>query len=259
MPTYFQLKTYLRYWLDAVGSHSLHSPFFYDLYTKVINRDDRAAGFPPIEHWRTELLSSKEEIEVQDPGSGSVLHGGLRQVCDIARTSLSSPQFSRLYARLIRYFGCKNAIELGTSLGVNALYLSATTGTKLTTFEGVSSIATIARRTFTNFPSHDITLVAGDIAKTLPGFLAVSPRIDFAFMDANHRYTPTLQYAGWLFEKTHHKSIVVVDDIHYTDEMEQAWEALKRHRLVYASADLYRCGLLFFDPSLDKQHVVLQA
>jgi predicted O-methyltransferase YrrM len=147
---------------------------------------------------------------------------------------------------------------LGTSLGINTLYLSAGAGTKVTTFEGALSIAGIARKVFQGFPSHDITLKTGDISKTLPDFLQASARVDFAFMDANHRYAPTLQYAGWLLERIHHKSIIVVDDIHYNEEMDRAWEALKKHPLVCASADLYRCGMLFFDPSLDKQHVVLQ-
>jgi hypothetical protein len=77
-------------------------------------------------------------------------------------------------------------------------------------------------------------------------------------MDANHRYQPTLQYFERLLPKINETSIVVLDDIHYSREMEQAWQELKKHRIVYGSADLFRCGILFFDPSLNKQHVILQ-
>ncbi len=38
----------------------------------------------------------------------------------------------------------------------------------------------------------------------------------------------------------------------------KAWKEICKHDLVYTSLDLYRCGILFFDPSLNKQHVVLQ-
>ena len=55
-----------------------------------------------------------------------------------------------------------------------------------------------------------------------------------------------------------HNSILVLDDIHYSPEMERAWNALARSRAVYTSIDLYRCGLVFFNPSLTKQNVVLQ-
>jgi len=52
------------------------------------------------------------------------------------------------------------------------------------------------------------------------------------------------------------KSVVVVDDIHWSVEMEKAWEELCRHPLVYGSVDLFRCGILFFDPALNRQHFI---
>jgi hypothetical protein len=59
-------------------------------------------------------------------------------------------------------------------------------------------------------------------------------------------------------KKVHPNSIIIIDDIHYSPEMAAAWKVIKNHRLVYASADLFRCGIVFFDPSLNKQHVILQ-
>jgi hypothetical protein len=77
-------------------------------------------------------------------------------------------------------------------------------------------------------------------------------------MDANHHYEPTLKYFNWLLPVIHSMSIIIMDDIHYSAEMEKAWEEIKNHEQVHASIDLFRCGILFFDPSLNKQHVVLQ-
>jgi hypothetical protein len=51
---------------------------------------------------------------------------------------------------------------------------------------------------------------------------------------------------------------MVVDDIHDNAGMEKAWTEIRNHGLVYVSVDLYRCGILFFDPSLTKQHAVLR-
>jgi hypothetical protein len=56
----------------------------------------------------------------------------------------------------------------------------------------------------------------------------------------------------------HYKSALIIDDIHQSPEMEKAWKEIQQHALVYGSIDLYRCGIVFFDPSLNKQHVVLQ-
>lgn len=258
MPSRFQLRSYFTYWLDALDEHSLHSPFFYDLYTRVVKAADDT-NYQSIEALRAQLLTMDKVINVEDPGAGSAaLTGSTRRVSDIARTSLSTPKFSSLYARIIRHFQSKNILELGTSLGINALYLAATPAARVVTFEGAPEIAEIARMTFAFQQSQAITLIEGNITKTLPAFLLQTGKIDFAFIDAHHRYQPTRQYADWLFARTHDRSILVFDDIHYSAEMEKAWNELKQHKLVYASADLYRCGILFFDPSLNKQHVVLQ-
>lgn len=259
MPTLFQIKSYLTFWLDAVDEHSLHSPFLFDLYTKVIKPESVPGQFEAIEALRKKLLQNRSIITVADPGAGSIaLKGAQRRISDIATTSLSPARYSALYARVIRHFAYRHIVELGTSLGINTLYLAHPREATVTTFEGAPEVAGLARTTFEFAGAANINLIEGNIDTTLPSYLLNAPKADFAFVDANHRYEPTLKYVQWLIKKTHTKSIIILDDVHYSPDMERAWNELKRHELVYASVDLYRCGILFFDPSLNKQHVVLQ-
>lgn len=255
--TVFQIKTFFNYWLEAVDRHSLHSPFYFDLYEKVVRGKD-SCDASSIERLRGKLLDNPTPLLVDDPGSGSVLKHRERKVSDIARTSLTPAKYSRLYARLIRYLYCRNIVELGTSLGINALYLACEPKTRVTTFEGSRSVAAAAKSTFEFADAGNISLVEGNIDSTLPGWLEEHERIDLGFIDANHRYEPTMRYFHLLQRKTHFKSVIIVDDIHYTPEMEKAWDEIRNDALVYGSVDLYRSGLVFFDPSLNKQHVVLQ-
>lgn len=257
MPGFFQLKTYFSYWLDAVDEHSLHSPFLFDLYTKVIKIEED--GIPEIEKLRASLLKTKREISVVDLGAGSKhLGDGKRLISDIAETSLSDLRFSLLYFRLIKHIDAKNIIELGTSLGINTLYLAQKKNAKVYTFEGSESILEVANDTFEFASAKNIELIKGNIDSTLYSNLSRLPKADFVFMDANHQYAPTLKYFEWLLAKIHHQSILVIDDIHSSEGMEKAWKEIRNHDLIYTSIDLYRCGILFFDPSLNKQHVVLQ-
>ena len=258
MSKFFQLQSYLTYWLDQVDEHSLHSPFLYDLYTQVIHRNESIIDESLITQLREKLLTTDLMIEVADFGAGAVLTGRKRNVKDIARTSLSPRKYSALYARLIHHFKCREVVELGTSLGINALYLAGNPGTRLTTFEGASEIASVARNTVEFAGMTNIQIIEGEIRTTLPQFIAKAPKIDFAFLDAHHRYEPTIRYFETLLPRIHDASLILIDDIHYTAEMEQAWKQLKTHPLVHASVDLYRVGMLFFDPSLNKQHVVIQ-
>jgi predicted O-methyltransferase YrrM len=254
----FQVRSFINYWLDAVDDHSLHSPFFFDLYRNVVVSGKSSESFKEIESVRHQLLTDESPVEGIDLGGGSALLNKNRTIKDIARTSLSTPSFLQMYHRIVEYFHARYVVELGTSLGISSLYLAKTKGVELITFEGTPSIAERARRNFALSNYNNIKLIEGDIDSTLPHHLGLCTKIDVAFMDANHRYEPTIRYFNWLLKKTHDRSVIIVDDIHYSSEMERAWNEMKTHRLVYGSADLYRCGLLFFDPSVNRQHVVLQ-
>jgi predicted O-methyltransferase YrrM len=259
MPTYFQFKTYFTYWLDQVSEHSLHSPFLFDFYTKVLHGKNDRSQFQHIESKRAHYLTDKTSLTLNDPGAGSIaIKTSTRQISDIARTSLSPEKYSLLYTRIIRHFNCRKILELGTSLGINTLYLASSPGSSVTTFEGSPAITSVAQNTFDSLGAKNIKLIEGNINTTLHTYLSNADAVDFAFLDANHRYAPTLKYFETIIQKIHTGSILVLDDIHYSKEMENAWNTVRQHPLVYASIDLYRCGILFFDPSLNKQHVVLQ-
>lgn len=252
-----QIKAYFSYWLEAVDEHSIHSPFLYALYTKAIKHDHNRFQNNLIEEVREVLLYDDRIIEVKDLGTGS--NGSSRRyINEHARKSLASQRSARLYQRLVDFCKGKKIIELGTSFGITSMYLANIRNTFVYTFEGAPDLAALARRNFKFGDTQNIELIVGDISETLPRFVSSSPKIDVVLMDANHRYEPTLQYFSWLRPVLHPGSMIIMDDIHYSEEMEKAWSEIKNHEQVHASIDLFRCGILFFDPSLNKQHVVLQ-
>ncbi|MEO8471098.1 MAG: class I SAM-dependent methyltransferase [Chryseolinea sp.] len=255
----FQFLSFFNYWLDAVGAHSLHSPFFFHLYNRHIKPSKHSDGIEFIESLRADLLDSESEITVEDLGAGSShFMSSTRSVNDIARVSLSPVKYSMLYRSLILYNKSQHILELGTSLGINTLYLSYENNGRTYTFEGSSQIADVAQKQFEKAGANNISVIPGNIDHTLPRFLDSIENVDFVLMDANHRYQPTMTYFDLLMAKAHSRTIIVVDDIHYSAEMERAWRELIQREGVYGSVDLFRCGLVFFDPSLNRQHFVLQ-
>jgi predicted O-methyltransferase YrrM len=138
-------------------------------------------------------------------------------------------------------------VELGTSLGVNTLYLAhATSDVGVWTFEGCSSIADIARKAFQDYGCANIKLIKGNIAVTLPSFLHKSAEIDFAFIDASHTYTSTMEYLSLLQPKLSGKAVVVIDDIYWSPDMTRAWKDITHRSTEIASIDIYQCGILLF-------------
>ena len=254
-----QVTSYLRYWLHAVDHHSLHSPFLFDFYTRIIRHKTDPHAFDDIEIQRKHLLRDTSSVTLKGFGAGSKhFRNASRSIGSVAKTSLTPAKYGRLYANIIQYFQASSILELGTSLGINTAYLACKKDTQVTTFEGEPEISTIAKSVFEQMNITNIRLIEGDIDKTLPAFLANHTTIDFAFLDANHQLEPTVRYFEAISKKIHTKSVVIIDDIHQSAGMEKAWNRIKFHDLVYCSIDLYRCGIVFFDPSLHKQHVVLQ-
>jgi predicted O-methyltransferase YrrM len=253
---YFQVKSYINHWLDAVDEHSIHSPFFFDFYNRVI-RSETDPLFVEIEKTRAHLLKDNSLIKIRDLGAASPhFKNGNREISRVAATSLSEEKYCLLFYRIARFAKAKSMVELGTSMGITSLYLSNATGTKLATFEGNRAMVNIALTNFEYFDRKNIELIKGNIDQTLPDYLQNPAKIDFALIDANHRYEPTIRYFNLLSKRMADHGIIVIDDIYYSAEMGNAWDELKRHELVYGSIDLFRCGILFFDLALNKQHFI---
>ena len=257
---FFQLKSFLTYWLDAVDEHSLHSPFLFDFYTNVLKKEFSDPDLDALKRIKRKFERDHRTIHVTDFGSGSLkMKTSSRKISDIARISTTPEKYSRLYSRILRHYNCTNILELGTSLGINTIYLAkAHAEAQVWTIEGSHEIALIAKHLFEEINVKNIQLIEGNIDHVLPAFLDSVEKIDFAFIDANHRFEPTVTYVDLILKKIHANSILVLDDIHYSREMEHAWRTLQGREKVCTTIDLYRCGLIFFNPALTKQNAVLK-
>lgn len=252
----FELLAYLKYRLRAGTAHGLHSPFVYGLYTTVICHDGTFAAFAPIEARRQALLSNPDSITVTDLGAGSHTGAGqVRRVAAIARTAAKPPHLAQLLFRLVNHFRPATVLELGTSLGLTTAYLAAADSRhRVVTFEGCPNVATMARDTFAALHLANVELVEGNLDATLgPTLAALGAPVDFVFFDGNHRREPTLRYFEQCLANTHEDSVFVFDDIHWSAEMEQAWDAIRAHPAVTVTIDLFHIGLVFFRKKQPRQ------
>ena len=137
-------------------------------------------------------------------------------------------------------------IELGTSLGVTTSYLAAANSKNhVLTFEGSAQVLKIAKGVWRALCLENIEWKQGNIDDTL--YLCAREKLDIAYVDANHTYEATKRYVEFLLTRMNEKGVVVIDDIHYSQQMERAWNELKMDHRVSTSMDLYHFGLLFVD------------
>lgn len=257
MPSLYQVKTFLHHWLHEVDEHSIHSPFFFDLYSRVVLKNNKS-DLPVLENLRFDLEVNKTVLSITDFGTGATKGQQIskRTISEIAQKSLTPFPVAMFYLDLLFYTKARRVVELGTSLGLTTLYLAQKKDATIYTFEGSHDIANAAMTNFEWANKKNIELIEGNIDHTLHKFLEPTHKIDFVLMDANHLYDPTMRYYQLLTKRLYEKSVVVIDDIHRSPQMQKAWNEIKSDVLVYGSVDLYRCGILFFDPMLRKQHFI---
>ena len=247
----FQLsKKYLHYLLTAQNGegHGIHSPFVFDFIIHVLNDKKKYDCYRKIEFVRKQLLKNNNKIEVEDFGAGSaVIPFKNRIVKDIAASSLKKKKYAQLLFRIAKYYDAKTIVELGTSFGITTSYLaSANRDSKIFTFEGAKNIAKIAKENFKTLQLKNVEMVEGSFEKTLPSITNKIEKIDFLFVDGNHRKDPTLGYFNFFLSKVTNNSIFIFDDIHWSQEMEEAWKLIQANDSVTLTIDLFFIGLVFF-------------
>jgi predicted O-methyltransferase YrrM len=125
--------------------------------------------------------------------------------------------------------------------------------------EGSKEIADIAKRNFRNLEISNIEITEGNFDNTLSSVVSGLSSVDFAFIDGNHRQEPTERYFKELLIKTNNDSLLVFDDVHWSSEMEAAWETIKNNTAVTCSIDLFFIGIVFFRKEFkEKQHFIIR-
>lgn len=230
----------------------VHSPFVFRFVNYVLKEKIPFYKFESIEQLRTALLKDKREIDIIDFGTGS---DRTEKVSYIARKALKSAKYGQMMFRMICYFKVKNVLELGTSLGITTSYLAASDADiKCVSLEGCPDLAKIAQENFRKLGLQNIEVQQGDINQILTTALNGFEKLDFIFFDANHQSSAVLKYFDSCLSKVHKNTVLVVDDINWSSDMEMAWKIIKDNPKVRTTIDLYQLGIVFFNTDLNKRH-----
>ncbi|GAC1703594.1 MAG: class I SAM-dependent methyltransferase [Flavisolibacter sp.] len=264
MYSFFQLaKKYIIYYLTASNGkgHGIHSPFVYDFILQVLNNKNQVQAPVAIEKLRGRLLTDSRRLYVKDLGAGSAKNTSpYKSVEQIANAALKSRKYAGVLHRCVKHYSSNTIIELGTSLGLTAAYLAtANESSSLFTLEGSEEVVNLARENLQILGLKNVQVIKGNFDQQLPLILQSVPCVDLAYVDGNHRYQPTLNYFHQFLKKTSSHSILVFDDIHWSLEMENAWEEIKRHPSVRYTIDIFYLGFVFFrDEFKVKQNYVIR-
>jgi predicted O-methyltransferase YrrM len=253
-------KDYLLHRFKAKNRHGIHSPFVYRLVDNVIYDFDAKKVYNEVEDLRQQLLIDNRIITITDLGAGShVNNNRQKKISTIAHNALKPPKLAQLLYRLVADLKPRNIIELGTCLGITTLYLQkATPSAKVYTLEGCPETAGVAGETFKKAGINDVKLLTGNFDNTLPDVIDNLNRLDFVFVDGNHQKEATLKYFEWCLPKAHENTLLIFDDIYWSDGMKQAWAEIKANQKVTVTIDLFWIGLVFFKPGQAKEDFLVK-
>jgi predicted O-methyltransferase YrrM len=254
---------YIRYYMTASNGkgHGIHSPFVYDFIVHVLNDNRNFYAYTAIENCRDRLLLDNRLLVIEDFGAGSVTgKKKQRRVLSIVRHAAKSKKLGQLLFRVANYYQPATMIELGTSLGLSSAYLAmGNPAARLVSFEGAGAVVAVAKENFSSLGITAVKIVTGNFDETLAPVLENLDSVDLAFIDGNHRKTPTLRYFEQLLQKTNGSAVLIFDDVHWSREMETAWHEIKNHPEVLLTIDLFFIGLVFINPDFKvKQHFVIR-
>jgi predicted O-methyltransferase YrrM len=259
---YFRASKYLNYILLSrhKKGHGIHSPFIFDLVSRVFRNNIDPVSAAVIENIRKKMISDKRVIHIQDLGKGSgALNSDNRKVSDIARHSPVTRKYGELLSKLAKEFGNPLILELGTSLGISTMYLAAACpDSDVWTIEGCPGTAAIAQENFNEATFRNIKLFKGPFDEVLPGIYAEGLIPGLVFIDGNHRKEPVMKYFNQLAERSDAGTVIIIDDIYHSAEMAAAWKEIKKHPGVSVSIDIFRMGIVFFREGINHSDYIIR-
>ncbi len=249
------LKSFIPFLIHSTNEHGVHSPFVFKLITECFYDKKIYTAYQTMADYRNNLLTDNTTITVQDFGAGSrVFKNNERQVKLLAKHVGISPKRAKLLYRMGNYFQVENALEIGTSLGIGTISL-ALSCKHVTTLEGCPETAKTALKYLNKNHIDNTALIVGNFDTEIPKLIE---KYDLIYMDGNHQQKATLSYFEQVLKLAHNDTIIILDDIHWSKEMETAWKIICNDKRVSVSIDTFQWGIISLRKEQEKEHFVIR-
>lgn len=255
-----QIKSYLNFLYHSKNEHGVHSPFVFNLVTKCFYDKKQYPEYAILKNYRNTLLQNKNTIEVTDFGAGSrVFKSNKRAVNKIAQTAGITPKRAELLFRITKYFQPESILEIGTSLGLATSALAlGNPKAKITTLEGCKNTLHQCQSQLQKFNINNVDCVNTEFSSFLNNQQPTTNNRQLIYFDGNHSKTATLTYFELLLPSVTNETVWIFDDIHWSNDMEEAWEIIKNHPKVTVTIDTFQWGMVFFRAEQEKEHFVIR-
>jgi predicted O-methyltransferase YrrM len=248
---------YIKYLLNSKGKHKIHSPFVYDLLTKCLELTIDEDAKTKIKKIRKGYQKNQSILSINDAGQGSKTLHTNRKISKIYQTAASKGVYADMLYQIVKFYKLKKSLELGTSLGIGTFYLASGNPTGyVTTIDASKETQNIAKEQLSSVGLSNINF----INRTFIEYFEQKPTeiFDLIFIDGHHNGQALLNYLQLLANNMHDETIIIVDDIRWSDDMFEAWNKLILDENYHLTLDLFRMGIIMKRHHQAKEHFILK-
>jgi predicted O-methyltransferase YrrM len=144
-------------------------------------------------------------------------------------------------------------------LGISTMYMAASCeGARVNTVEGCPEIAEIAKVNFKKAGIKNIKVFTGSFDDVLPVIINSNNKPGLVFIDGNHRKEPVIKYFFQIAKISDSKTVIIIDDIYNSSEMEEAWNEIKTNKSISLTIDIFRMGIVFFREGINHHNYIIR-
>jgi predicted O-methyltransferase YrrM len=233
--SFLSFPSFLHYKRKGFG---VHSPFVYNLITKVIEEKSAFYAFTEIETFRKELLARTDEASI------------------LTARETQPANYGAFLFRMVNFFKCRNVIQIGSSTGVMGLYLAMAAPTQCDCYllDERQGILQSVREFALAHHLNRIHYMEGDCRENLASLRSTLPGADLIFINQLPETVRIETLMQWCEPLINKKSILILNDIVKNKKMKNFWRSVGNHPQVRVIMDLYALGIVFFDDKLPKRY-----
>lgn len=246
--TIHYLKNYVRYVFCSRHwrGYGIHSPFVFELVTKVIEEK--------LPYYKYGLVEKVRKIYL---ASSKTLPSGM--VPDLCRQLSMDPSHAQVMFRLVNKFKPKNVVETGMGMGITSMYLAAPDSRiNMVTVGKDQPLADFATSYIRKAGFQNVKVEVGDTMKRLPEVLGTMESLDFLYLGDCSDAGDVESRLNLCLPKMGEKSVLVLCGIYENESMTEAWRRIQAMEKVRVTLDLFKYGLVFFDGKLQKEDYYLR-
>lgn len=229
---------------------------------------DEKEALRKVEAIKKQYSSSFEKVIIKDFGAGhknslrteesmgteEALQSGVDRevvISEVHKSAATREKWGKLMFKIVREFKFGYCLELGTNLGISAAYqisaLKLNNKGRLETIEGAEVYARLAEKNLNTIGYSNFAVHIGRFCDVLPKILSLSQPIDFVFIDGHHDENATRKYLEMIYPFLAIKSVIIFDDISWSDGMKNAWQSIYNDARIKASVDIGKWGICLID------------